>query len=100
MIRRWGRDCLNPFDIRAWVRTQLREAAANAAVLIPLISGLGFEHQASRQDQGRSLNPFDIRAWVRTVCLECPHGHESLNPFDIRAWVRTTDPAKVDAYES
>ncbi len=40
---------LNPFDIRAWVRTDvLREIHAERQVLIPLISGLGFEPLSSQ----------------------------------------------------
>ncbi len=38
------------------------------SVLIPLISGLGFEQPDKvLLEVRRRLNPFDIRAWVRTT---------------------------------
>ena len=60
---------LNPFDIRASVRTQYRaQLHRGEGVSIPLISG----HQSGRSMAGEiemstGLNPFDIRASVRTA---------------------------------
>ena len=59
---------LNPFDIRATVRT----------------------FSPGRSTRTGSLNPFDIRATVRTQCRAGRRRTRSLNPFDIRATVRTT----------
>ena len=60
---------LNPFDIRACVRT-----GRSPQVLYNQFS----------------LNPFDIRACVRTTARSTTSGAASrLNPFDIRACVRT-----------
>jgi len=116
---------LNPFDIRASVRTALSSGLIRGAGLNP------FDIRASVRtlDPGgatprKCLNPFDIRASVRTisrrrmaplvrVSIPLISGHQSgrnrlarscacerLNPFDIRASVRTdlrpqTLPAQV-----
>ena len=64
-----GAECLNPFDIRASVRTR--------------------PPGDPRGDL--RLNPFDIRASVRTsMTPKCGASASSLNPFDIRASVRTS----------
>ena len=58
---------LNPFDIRASVRTHKRDKFATCCVSIPLISGHQsglFEAHSLALAEG--LNPFDIRASVRT----------------------------------
>ena len=61
---------LNPFDIRASVRTRPRLTSS------PTCS---------------RLNPFDIRASVRTLEHVTAEDRERLNPFDIRASVRTKE---------
>ena len=81
---------LNPFDIRASVRTTPNPAHYLHSVSIPLISG----HQSGLVKKLPklllSLNPFDIRASVRTP-PEARHAlPPRLNPFDIRASVRTS----------
>ena len=89
--------CLNPFDIRASVRTMALSASTPSWVSIPLISG----HQSGQSSRGGifgsiCLNPFDIRASVRTddECKRMPQRFR-LNPFDIRASVRTVPPRFV-----
>ena len=83
---------LNPFDIRACVRTaSFIMSKTTPAVLIPLISGhVSGQCKEDKCRVDQCLNPFDIRACVRTLSRE-RHSvvKNRLNPFDIRACVRT-----------
>ena len=68
---------LNPFDIRASVRTLL---------------------QWPTLPRPRRLNPFDIRASVRTQMGVWVSLTSCLNPFDIRASVRTPTQQKLSPW--
>ena len=89
-LPRW-KPRLNPFQIRASVRTQVHTWAVEYwVVLIPFRSGhqSGPPHPGARRPLG-GLNPFQIRASVRTLREQQQPFEIRLNPFQIRASVRT-----------
>ena len=95
---------LNPFFVRAHVRTlSTNEASAlNGLVSIPSSSGRTFGHGIclSKPPAMPSLNPFFVRAHVRTdYVLQYAHRFYSLNPFFVRAHVRTTYGMRLSATE-
>jgi len=78
----WSVSCLNPFDIRASVRTpRIWRNGRQIRVSIPLISG----HQSGRRLtrskllKTRRLNSFDIRASVRTLPRRRPDDAASVS---------------------
>jgi len=82
---------LNPFQIRASVRTDLDGYIMELCSLNPFQIRASVRTGESALISGKAcLNPFQIRASVRTA-WDGPssYSYDSLNPFQIRASVRT-----------